>query len=599
MKLELGRNNPTPFNPAQQKVEPLSLPENPLDYLKLIQQQEGIAPLNKEYINTRVAIIGGGSAGLCAAHELMRVGLTPMVFEAQSRIGGRCYTYKFKDQDSKVIAMAELGAMRIPTSQQTLFYYLEELGVKQRQQDYLIDGDWPLFPSPKAVDTRFYFRGRNFVYSVKDQSYVGDPFVIQQVNTVETKFNALLNRDLGALQALDKEYNEGNNLSPGQYQEYVGKRLALWSKVVDTYQNKSLFEVLIEYRGEMGSWSTDEIMLLGAIGIGTGGIGAVYNTAYLETLREAYHEDDRDQRLIVGGIDQLPISLWSAKRSRAHSLPIESVANLNHNQFHRKVIQIRTPENPLDWIEVTWEENGNRHKDKFPAVILTCSLRGIEMGIDINREAFSDEVWYAIRDFGMVSSQKVFFLTKTPFWNEWNQKQRDQPLKQILTTISDNTLRQSYFFDKKDFGVGANQKTDYGVALMSYSWSGQAIKFDALTEDEKKRICLNAFEEIYGAEVRDLFENQYADRYSICWDKMDGFHGAFRMANPGQYQQQQDLFQQGLGQSRVNNGLYLAGEALAWYGLSGWIEGALHSGINAALATIQRLNEGNVSPYLE
>ena len=520
----------------------------------------------------------------------MRVGLKPIIFEAQPRLGGRCYTYKFQDDSKVPMAMAELGAMRIPTSQQTVFYYLDELGVKRKQNDYLVDGDWPLFPSPKAVDTRFYFRGGNFVYSVKDQCYVGDTFVIQQVNTVETKFNALLKRDLGALQALDKEYNEGNDLSPGQYQEYVGKRLALWSKVVDTYQNKSLFEVLTEYRGEVGSWSTDEIKLLGAIGIGTGGIGSVYNTAYLETLREAYHEDDRDQRLIVGGIDQLPKALWNVERSRAYDLPKDSVANLNYNHFHRKVIQIRTPENPLDWIEVTWEEDGNIHQYEFPAVILTCSLRGIEMGIDINREAFSDEVWYAIRDFGMVSSQKVFFLTRTPFWNEWNQHHHDDPLKQILTTISDNTLRQSYFFDKKDFG--ANLQTDYGVALMSYSWSGQAIKFDALTDEEKKKICLNAFEEIYGAEVRDIFEKISLSMHSICWDRMDGFHGAFRMTNPGQYQEQQDLFQQGLGQSRVNNGLYLAGEALAWYGLSGWIEGALHSGINAALATIQRLNKG-------
>src|SRR3954466_2129409 len=37
----------------------------------------------------RVAVIGGGIAGLSAAHELLRRGADPVVFEAEARAGGK------------------------------------------------------------------------------------------------------------------------------------------------------------------------------------------------------------------------------------------------------------------------------------------------------------------------------------------------------------------------------------------------------------------------------------------------------------------------------------------------------------------------------
>ncbi len=37
----------------------------------------------------RVAVIGGGVAGLAAAHELLRRGADPVVLEAAGRVGGK------------------------------------------------------------------------------------------------------------------------------------------------------------------------------------------------------------------------------------------------------------------------------------------------------------------------------------------------------------------------------------------------------------------------------------------------------------------------------------------------------------------------------
>ncbi|WP_153301870.1 flavin monoamine oxidase family protein [Endozoicomonas arenosclerae] len=555
------------------------LPENPRDYLELVKQP-AIARVKDSARDEEVAIIGGGAAGLCAAYELMKAGLTPVIFEANDRLGGRISTYSF---DKEPEAYAELGAMRFPATQETIFYYLDALKVKEKQSEYLDNGKWPLFPSPKATNTRFEFENRSFFYNKEEDKYYGDFYLIQKVTTIEAKFQRLLDSDLDALNQLDKSFLDGT--SGLTEQQYAGKRMALWSKQVDKYQNKSLYEVIKNYRDEeMGSWTDEEINLLGAIGIGTGGIGSLYNTCYLETLRECYNEDDTDQRMIVGGVDQLSNAFWEQPVKIAGADRSKSLKDLHNGVFQRRVTKIKTNDCSGS-VELTYLEKGKEKTKTFSAAILTCSVRAIQMGIKINRQAFSQPVWDAIQNFGMVSSQKTFFLTRSAFWHQWNE---DHPENAMFTTISDNALQQSYFFDKKDFGV--DRQTGAGVVLVSYSWDSDAVKYLALTEEERKELTLNAFEEIYGHEARALLESEIIEMKCVDWDLESGVNGAFRMAMPGQYGMQEALFNQGIGQSGPDNGLYLAGEALAWYGLSGWIEGSLHTGINAALSSIQRIN---------
>lgn len=45
----------------------------------------------------RVAVVGAGIAGLAAAHDLRRAGLTPVVFEERDRVGGRVWTVRRGD----------------------------------------------------------------------------------------------------------------------------------------------------------------------------------------------------------------------------------------------------------------------------------------------------------------------------------------------------------------------------------------------------------------------------------------------------------------------------------------------------------------------
>jgi tryptophan 2-monooxygenase len=100
--------------------------------------------------SARVAVIGAGLSGMCAAYELLRVGIQPVIFEANDRIGGRMWTEKFKADDETVApAFAELGAMRFSPMMKAFDYYAKKFSIT-----YADD-----FPNPLKVPTLLAFPG--------------------------------------------------------------------------------------------------------------------------------------------------------------------------------------------------------------------------------------------------------------------------------------------------------------------------------------------------------------------------------------------------------------------------------------------------------
>ena len=74
---------------------------------------------------TEVAVVGAGMAGVVAAHELMKLGLRPVVYEA-GRMGGRLRSQRFGGADNVI---AELGGMRFPVTGTGFFHYVDLLGL--------------------------------------------------------------------------------------------------------------------------------------------------------------------------------------------------------------------------------------------------------------------------------------------------------------------------------------------------------------------------------------------------------------------------------------------------------------------------------------
>ncbi|MBX7078314.1 MAG: FAD-dependent oxidoreductase [Nannocystaceae bacterium] len=74
----------------------------------------------------RVAVIGGGMAGLHCAYRLREVGVDATVYESSDRTGGRMYSARDMFADGQ---LAELGGELIDTVHQTLWDLSEEFGI--------------------------------------------------------------------------------------------------------------------------------------------------------------------------------------------------------------------------------------------------------------------------------------------------------------------------------------------------------------------------------------------------------------------------------------------------------------------------------------
>ena len=128
------------------------------DYIDIVKQGIGKKfPVGKP---KKVIIVGAGLAGLAAGYELKRAGHTPIILEAQQRVGGRVYT--LRDPFTEGL-YAEVGAMRIPRAHTLTMEYVEKFGLKTN--DFTMD-------NPNAY---YYMGGRKVRASeaTEDPSLLG------------------------------------------------------------------------------------------------------------------------------------------------------------------------------------------------------------------------------------------------------------------------------------------------------------------------------------------------------------------------------------------------------------------------------------------
>lgn len=103
-------------------------PDFPFSYDDYVTHRSGLGAVPPDRHGTEVAVIGGGlSGGMVTAYELMKLGLKPIVYEAD-QIGGRMRSQPFDGHPPEVVA--EMGAMRFPPSSTTLFHYLDTMGLR-------------------------------------------------------------------------------------------------------------------------------------------------------------------------------------------------------------------------------------------------------------------------------------------------------------------------------------------------------------------------------------------------------------------------------------------------------------------------------------
>ncbi|MGP6172375.1 flavin monoamine oxidase family protein [Microbacterium sp. A196] len=114
-------------------------------------------------ITRDVVIVGAGAAGLTAANDLRRAGLSVAVLEARDRVGGRLWT------DVIDGAMLEIGGQWVSPDQDALKDMIEELGLETF--DRYRDGD-SVYVGPDGVTKRF--TGEMFPVTAETEKVIDD-----------------------------------------------------------------------------------------------------------------------------------------------------------------------------------------------------------------------------------------------------------------------------------------------------------------------------------------------------------------------------------------------------------------------------------------
>lgn len=522
----------------------------------------------------RVGIVGAGIAGLAAAYELMKAGVRPTLYEAakhevgplqgEVRIGGRCYSKPFfqPTANGEVFTgyRAELGAMRVPVSCRTFFHYADLFGLRYG----------PRFPDPGLVPTLLNYRGNNFLWTPSDEPpFYGLPVQFQRVHRDWSAFV----RSVGDPVVED--------LVRGDLE---GAR-AKWQALIDEYKDVSFFGAL---RRLMPDWQyPEDFDLFGALGIGSGGFGPLFQVGFLEILRLMVNGLEIDQLFVESTTGALAEGFYTHVPAGGTPFGEKSLRRLRC-VIPRRVIGVeampRTPRARLHFEGAPPEE--------FDAVIVATSTRAMQVSLRMTSPAFRNgpagmepafspaigpDVQAALRELHLMNSSKMFILTERKFW-----KGTDIP----ETVQTDQLPRGVYLLD-----YPSEHYPDYGVVCVSYTWGDDSTKLLAETPLMERLAILR--EAIAGIQpdlaAHLLPAHGEASVYNIDWQATDLHHGAFKLNYPGQDHRTRDAYYQFLEclDSAHDQRVFLAGDSVSWTG--GWIEGALHTALNAAAAVIHKL----------
>jgi len=538
----------TPRHPEEQAA-PITMlnPDFPFSYDHYLAHPGGLGSVPDELLGTEVAVIGAGLSGLVTAYELMKLGLRPVVYEAD-QIGGRLRTAAFPAAPGVV---ADLGGMRFPVSGKAFYHYVDLLGLETQD-----------FPNPLADAT-----------SSTVIELAGKKHYAEKPGDLPAFFREVADAWKAAV-------NDGAKF--GEMQDAIRRR--------DTARIKELWNALLPLMDEQTFYgfiaASDSFKAagfahreaFGQVGFGTGGWDTDFPNSILEILRVVYTDADDQHRFIRGGAQRLPEALWQhAPSDLVHWPDGTSLASLHSGSPRGAVGKIsRDPDGNLR-VRERWGREAS-----YPAVVTTCQSWLLSTRIHTEEALFPAELWTAIERSHYMQSSKTFVMVDRPFWKDIDPETGNEVLSMTLT---DRLNRATYLLDN-----GPDQPA---VILLSYTWNDDALKWLALDADERVELMLHSLEQIYpGVDIAGHIVGQ---PITVSWEADPNFMGAFKANLPGQYRYQQRLFthfkQDTLPESQ--RGIFLAGDDVSF--TAGWAEGAVTTGLNAVWGVINHLGGGSAN----
>lgn len=510
-------------------------PDFPFSYDEQLAHPDGLGSVPAEHHGREVAIVGGGLSGIVTAYELMRLGLRPVIYEAD-QIGGRLRSQPFGGADGPI---AELGGMRFPLSSRALFHYIDKVGLRTSP-----------FPNPLSEATpstvielggeshyaRTYDDLPPFLKDVADAWHEA----LGEVGFAEMQ-RALTDRDVPRIREL-------------------------WGRLVLELDEEP-FSGFLATSKAFQARSHRHREAFGQVGFGTGGWDTDFPNSMLEILRVIFTNADEEHQMVHGGAQQLPVGLWNdAPDDCVHWPAGTSLASLHGGAPLPGVARIAPGTDRQFEITDRW---GTARQ--YDAVVVTCQVWLLSARIDVDESLFSPALWMAMERTHYMQSSKTFVRVDRPFWKDTDPATgRDL----MSMTLTDRLNRATYLLE------------DDGAAsiCLSYTWNDDALKWLALPVEERVRLQLHSLRKIY-PDV-DIAAHIVGDPITVSWESDPNFMGAFKANLPGHYRYQRRLFthfvQDGLPAHQ--RGIFLAGDDISW--TAGWAEGAVTTALNAVWGVV-------------
>ena len=508
-------------------------PDFPFAYDDWLAHPGGLGALPAEAHGQEVAIVGAGMAGLVAAYELMKLGLKPVVYEA-SRMGGRLRSQPFAGAPGIV---AELGGMRFPASSTAFFHYVNLLGLKSQP-----------FPNPLTP------AAGSTVIDLEGQTHYA-----RTLADLPSLFHEVATAWAHALEA-DARFSD---MQQALRERNVPRLKELWNTLVPLWDDRTFYDFVAQ-SDAFAKLSFHHREVFGQVGFGTGGWDSDFPNSMLEILRVVLTGCDENQHLIEGGVQQVPMGLWShAPGQLAHWPQGTSLASLHQGAPRPGVTAIARGADQQLAITDTW--GTTRH---YPAVLVTCQSWLMTTQIAVEESLFSQKLWMALDRTRYMQSSKTFVMVDRPFWKDIDP---DTGKEVMSMTLTDRLTRGTYLFD--------NGPDRPGVVCLSYAWMGDALKMLPHTSERRVQLALAALKKIYPKV--DIASHIIGEPITVSWEADPYFLGAFKGALPGHYRYNHRMYGHFMQDAlpAAERGIFIAGDDVSW--TPAWVEGAVQTSLNA------------------
>ncbi|MDC8756920.1 flavin monoamine oxidase family protein [Janthinobacterium fluminis] len=505
----------------------------------------------------KIAIVGAGVAGLVSAQLLAEAGHEVTIFEGNTRIGGRILTLRGEQYFGRPELYGEAGAMRLPLQIHHMlrtyickyavpvnFFYQVDVkkdSIKPQDQNRVICDDAAPEPPAKAYHAWTYVNG----VKMRTGDYLGQEYPAKA-----------LGYDLSDLPEQQQRMNGPAMLASitDFVKDYVNAApRANWPEAIARYDQYSIngFFQQFSLLSENGIEFVEVLQNL----------ESRRSLSFVQNLIEmSLINSDNMYWEISNGSDNL-VKAWIAALQAAgvqvcFNEWIDSVA------WSASGARATLSFSPFDkhWNGAPGlgaELSSGQFVGSFSAdhVILTVPvpcLRTVDFSplLPQQKRKMIRELYYDSAAKVLLSFDERFWETRDNIWGGGS--------------VTDLANRMIYY-PSHGFGEQA------GVILASYTWETEARGWGSLNNEQRVQFALDGVAQVHGDYVRKHF----ISGFSVNWDESPFAMGEAAMFAPGQLSELQEHVAPPVGN------LHFAGD---WTTLRhAWIEGAIESGIRAAL----------------